>query len=193
MGMILALTAADDETIGRILADPPLIWRLLAPDDPGPYEDERKSRASWFTRVFGKGESNRVEPEIESEGETDLDKSWHGIHFLLTGTASEGEFPLSFLIHGGAQIGDVEVGYGPARALRSSEVKEVNGALSVIDEQTLRTRFDPIKMSELGIYPEIWERDGDEAMEYLEENFRVLTDFINRAADKNLGIVISLQ
>ena len=190
--MILALTATNDETIGRILADPPLVWRLLAPDDPSAYKLERKSRSSWVSKIFGSA-SNHAEPEIESEGEIDLDKSWHGIHYLLTGTAEAGDFPLGFLVCGGTQIGDVGVGYCPARAFRAREVKEVQRALSVIDDQTLRGRFDPAKMSELEIYPDIWEREGDEALEYCEENFRELIAFIDRASDMNLGVVISLQ
>src|SRR5215203_4027303 len=54
--------------------------------------------------------------------EIDLDKSWHGIHYLLTKTAWAGEPPLSFLVLGGAEVGDIDVGYGTARAFRSDEV-----------------------------------------------------------------------
>ena len=39
MGMILSVTAVSDEKIDRMLADPPLIWKLLAPDDPEIYAE----------------------------------------------------------------------------------------------------------------------------------------------------------
>ena len=54
-------------------------------------------------------------------GELDLDKAWHGIHFLLTGSAWEGEEPLCYLLAGGQEVGDEDVGYGPARVLRPRE------------------------------------------------------------------------
>lgn len=51
----------------------------------------------------------------ESDGSSDdeeyLDKAWHGLHFLFTGTAWEGDPPLNFLVSGGREIGDVDVGY----------------------------------------------------------------------------------
>src|SRR5690242_14594616 len=63
---------------------------------------------------------------------TDLDKAWHGIHWLLTGSSEGGEEPLCFLLAGGEQVGDVDVGYGPARALTSSQVALWDAALSQI-------------------------------------------------------------
>ena len=35
MSMILGLTALSDATIARLLADPPLVWRVITPDDGG--------------------------------------------------------------------------------------------------------------------------------------------------------------
>ena len=50
MGMVLELTTLADENIERILADPPLIWRVVAPDEPEFYEAARREQAkrrSW--------------------------------------------------------------------------------------------------------------------------------------------------
>src|ERR1700722_3238791 len=58
----------------------------------------------------------------EAYADLDVDKAWHGLHFLLTGTAWEGAPPLDFIVKGGRQIGDVDVGYGPARAFSSADV-----------------------------------------------------------------------
>ena len=54
---------------------------------------------------------------------TDLDKAWHGIHYLLTGTdAVEGEFPrATFSWQVVRQWRERYAGYGPARALMSTE------------------------------------------------------------------------
>uniref|UniRef100_B8HYY4 Uncharacterized protein n=1 Tax=Cyanothece sp. (strain PCC 7425 / ATCC 29141) TaxID=395961 RepID=B8HYY4_CYAP4 len=29
-----------------------------------------------------------------------LEKSWHGLHYVLTGSAEDGEAPLNFILHG---------------------------------------------------------------------------------------------
>ena len=64
----------------QLLADPPLIWKLLAQDDPGMYEEARKEqRGDWlFAKIFGRKtkdpsvEAAEVPPPAE---EFDLDKS----------------------------------------------------------------------------------------------------------------------
>jgi len=59
----------------------------------------------------------------------------HGIHFLLTGTAWEGDFPLAFIVRGGREVGDV--GYGPARIFTSDEVQAIANALRPITREVL--------------------------------------------------------
>src|SRR4051812_22134863 len=68
---------------------------------------------------------------INAEG-IDIEKSWHGIHYLLTGTRDEGDGPLNFILAGGQEVGDVDVGYGPARAFTSEQVRGIAGALEPI-------------------------------------------------------------
>jgi uncharacterized protein DUF1877 len=34
---------------------------------------------------------------VANGNELDVDKAWHGLHFLLTGSAWEGSFPLNFI------------------------------------------------------------------------------------------------
>lgn len=200
MGMVLGLAATDDETIAKFLADPPLIWKFLAPDDPEMYEEARKEqRGGWlFAKIFGR---KTKDPPVEVSEiplpveEIDLDKSWHGIHYLLTKTAWEGEPPLNFLVLGGEEVGDIDVGYGTARAFRSEEVRKIHEALQPVDSETLRSRFDPAEMTELEIYPQIWDRDlgDDDTYGYCAEYFNDLKAFMSRAVDRDLGIVIYLS
>lgn len=53
--------------------------------------------------------------------ELDLDKTWHGIHYLLTGTAWEISAGADAAILGGDDIGE-DNGYGPPRLLRGPNV-----------------------------------------------------------------------
>jgi hypothetical protein len=50
-------------------------------------------------------------------------------------------------------------------------------------------------MTKLEIYPDIWERDPkeDDTFGYCEEYFGVLKNFVEQAADHNLGLVIYLS
>lgn len=82
----------------------------------------------------------------------DADKAWHILHFLLTGTAWAGEAPLNFIVCGGEEIGDEEVGYGPARALLPPDVAALDAALEALPAAALAARYDPAQMAALKIY-----------------------------------------
>ncbi len=194
MGMCLSLSAVSNATIHAVLADPPLIWKVLAPDDEEAYQTARNAAGSWFTRLF-RAKKPAVEIAIpEPFAETDLDKAWHGIHYLLTGTAWGGTFPFNFLLDGGQQIGSVDFGYdGPARAFCSAEVLKINDALSRLDETELKKRFNPPEMMKLEIYPEIWDRQDDDELGYCLDNFAGLQGFIRSAAKNGWGVVISIS
>ena len=200
MGMALTLHTIRDETIDRLLADPPLVWRILVPDMPEMYFEAAGigRKPGLIGRLLGKKPEPLPDapPEIEmSDGEGEelyLDKSWGGIHYLLTGTAWEGEPPLNFLVSGGQPVGDVDVGFGPAHALKSSEVKEVSAALSAIDVADLKARFDPEAMMAAEVYPEIWEDDGDEAFDYCAEYFNDLKQFLDKASRAGHGVMVHL-
>ncbi len=82
----------------------------------------------------------------------DADKAWHILHFLLTGTAWEGEAPLNFIVRGGQEIGEEDVGYGPARALLPAAVVTLDAALEALPTAALAERYDPAQMAALEIY-----------------------------------------
>ncbi|NMD36770.1 MAG: YfbM family protein [Planctomycetes bacterium] len=200
MGMYLELYTLSDENIRRVSADPPLIWKVVAPDDPEAYENARTKKPTGFlARLFGR--QSVTTPQREElalrDGEvvdTELGKAWHGIHYLLTQTECEGEEPLNFLVSGGTPIGDVDVGYGPARAFTAAEVSAIREALRPIDDAFLRGRFNPSEMMRLGIYPEIWDRDPavDDTLGWCLECFSSLKAFIETANERNMGLVIRI-
>jgi hypothetical protein len=199
MGMVLALHTISDDNISRVLADPPLIWRVIAPEDPEIYHHTRAEKQPGFlARLFGAEIAEATTdlpdlPKVEGEGiEIDLDKAWHGIHYLLTGTAWEGAEPLNFIVCGGKEVGDVDVGYGPARVFSSREVEKIADALGALDRNALRERFDPKEMMSLEIYPEIWDRDPveDDTLGYCIEYYDDLHRFLTDAAGNSMGIAL---
>lgn len=140
------------------------------------------------------GEDGELEPPDDVF--LDLDKAWHGIHFLLTGEAWSGTPPLDFIVSGGRDVGDEEdIGYGPARAFSSVDVAEVAAALDPITPDTLRERFDGERMMGAEIYPAIWDRDpaDDDTLGYLVEYFGLMKPFITQAAARRLGMLVYIN
>lgn len=198
MGICCVLKSLSDINASRILADPPLIWRLIAPDDSEIYLEcvGANKKPGFFSRLFG-ARSALIPEELPNfsfcKGENlelDLDKAWHGIHFCLNKSADDGEFPFDFLVRGGKEVGKIEVGYGPARIFTDKEVKKIWEAISHISTESLRKNYQPDQMESLEIYPGIWARDGEEAFSYLEENFNNLKKFLNQCVINNFGLAI---
>lgn len=114
----------------------------------------------------------------------DLDKAWHGIHFLLTGSDYDGEEPLSLAIMGGEELG----GDG-ARLLSCEQVQAVAAVLPM--EEVLRSRFDPQRMTDLEIYPKIWD-EGDEALDYLISYYTPMAELFREAAGRGDSIAVDI-
>ena len=170
MSMICVLRQAEESEIKNLLANPDQISEFLFGD-----EDE--------------------EIEERPKGEIDLDKAWHGLHCLFTGSGEEGDVPLCYLLTDGEVIGDEDVGYGPARALLPSEIAAFNTALSEITADDLRKRFNPKAMMKQDIYPTIWDRDPkeDDALGYLLEYYDILTGFVRETTNANKGLIVFLS
>lgn len=131
------------------------------------------------------------DPKIQT-GAKDVDKAWQGIHFLLSGDPLKGEGTLALAVLGGPEIGD-DVGYGPARFLTPSQVSAVNEALSKITQDEFRSRFNPAALQKADIYPpEVWET-GEDAFEFLWENFEIMKDYYNDAAQKGNAMLIYIN
>jgi hypothetical protein len=163
--MIGGFRRASAEQVEWLLGNPETIWHYLDPDNDDGAEEGRHAGL-------------------------DVDKAWHGIHFLLTGTAWEGEPPLDFIVRGGQEVGE-DLGYGPARAFTSDEVKAIAAALRPLTREVLEQRFNPKEMMSLQIYPTIWDRprDEDDTLEYVLGYYDALRDFIEGAAKEGEGLI----
>src|SRR5215467_8265654 len=140
MSMITNFRRLPNRDLQRLLAEPALVTEYLHMADS--IEDDEE-RFGLFVNM-------------------DVDKAWHGIHFLLTGSAEPADLPEGFICTGGRPMGhdDVGLGYGPARGFTSSEVKQIAGMLAAADEAKLRSRFDPHVMTRDAVYPGDW-AEGD--------------------------------
>ena len=120
---------------------------------------------------------------------TDVDKAWHGIHFLLTGSGSAASWPAGFLFSGTERGADW--GMGPARFLSVKEVQEVCQHLNSLPSTIVADRLNLKAMKAQDIYPDMWDEDYDVTLDYLSYYFNELETFLCDAARANEVIVMA--
>ena len=131
MGMVLELTTLADENIERILADPPLIWRVVAPDEPEFYEAVTTGASKAVVLGHTPGRKERRDSAVSRSRTSEPLKASRRISTRRgTGfTTSSPGLPTRATRRGhsscpgGATVGDIEVGYGPARVFTSAETQ----------------------------------------------------------------------
>jgi len=115
----------------------------------------------------------------------DIDRSWHAIHFLLTGVVEGGEAPLAWAVFAPTPIG-ADLGRGPARVLMADQVVELSKALALITTDKLKGSCDWSVMNERQIFPGGW-RKGDD--DYIGDNFKQLKKFYESAARRRMAVL----
>jgi len=114
---------------------------------------------------------------------------------MFTHSEWEGDPPLNFITCGGKVVGNIDLGYGPARVFTAEDVSKIYDVLKHIDHEYLRNRFNPEDMMQKKIYPEIWDRntEEDDTLDYCIEYFDILETFIAKAVEKRLGLLVSFS
>jgi Domain of unknown function (DUF1877) len=130
----------------------------------------------------------------------DLDKAWEPLHFLLTGTALEGEEPACYLARGGEELveepDDEQNVYSSIRVLTPEQVAAFHRCLSSLTIDELRRRFDVNRMVELRIYSKRQSKkaptDDDGTLDHLIEAFEDLRTFVRETAASGAGAIAYL-
>ena len=119
-----------------------------------------------------------------------IEKAWHGVHYLLCGQAVPGSDLASQVVMGGTDVGE-DLGYGPARYFDAAKVAAIANELTRPNlEAEMMARWDPDQMTNLGIYPAVFE-PGDE--QWLMDEFRKVRQFFVDASAANLAVVTCLE
>lgn len=201
MGMYLSIYQLSDATIERLHADPPLAFRVIHADQPD-YEAnvrrEQQPQPGLFARLF-KGAKAEPPPPLPpfdlppGEGDmgmdSDFEKSWGGLHYILTGTEYEGEPPLGFLMHGREL--EARDGESPLITHGSAETRRIAEALAAVSDEEARRRVNPAEMNRLDIYPGGW--DDPQNVEVLLQDFRRLRKTVSAVAGRGLGLLVSIS
>ena len=122
-----------------------------------------------------------------------LEKSWHGLHFVLTGSVWDGDPPLNFLAGGGETVGDEDVGCGPARLLPPDQVELLNSALAGVTEEEFAHRFDLDAMAREGVYPQIWDEPLEDLLEEYGGYLAAAKELVSQAAHDGHAILIVIN
>ena len=159
MGMYGVFAHVSDEELRAVLANPDGIERML-----DSFEDDES-----MTR------------------ELNVEKSWHALHWLLTGSEWEGAPPLNFIVAGGTEVGDSDVS---ARVFTSDDVRAMHAALSPITSTELISRYDGHAMQLL--YPEIWNWPDEQESNRrdLAYQFEALKGFVSHGAELGHGMLV---
>lgn len=181
MGVYLNLAAISDENVSLLLDEPRLIWNVVFPDYDLPQ-----------MALSGHNPPSRHVLQAEPiQLRMTLGEYWHGIHYLLCGEAWSGEFPDTFLLDGGYYVGDIDLGYGPARMFDSYEVKRIADTIGQRTPTELKRNFDPNWMLDADVYPNTWE--NDEALNACLERFHSLQHFMRHTVENNFGLALYLN
>lgn len=187
MGMVLSYIRLSPANADALLKHPALVHRFL-----GGNVDEAET-GGFLGRWFGKGSA--APPSLEprdADDEGDADKSWHGMHWLFTGTAEGGGFPASFILLDGEPVGDEDVGYGPARIFSVEQVRQIDSFLQGLEDGALESGFNPALMDAANVYPQCWARDGAVGLEYIMENLSSMKRIIRDAAARGHCLLLYL-
>ena len=194
-GMVWSARAIDPSQIEALKNNQQLLENTLFGEQPPILNEQLKKN----------GQVNLADPQVKDEltawlaahkandTSVDLDKAWHGIHYLLTGSAEPNGTLASKVIFGGESIGG-DVGYGPAQLLKPDEVKAIAQLLDATPPEVLQKRFKPEEMARAKVYPSvIWVRDGEEALKYVLDNYKNLVAFYKRAAERGQAVIFAIS
>jgi hypothetical protein len=160
MGMVWTARLADQDQAAKLMADPDSAVDFINPEE------------GW---------------EEAAPDTLDLDKEWHGTHYLLTGSAGPTGDALSLVLGDYEEVGE-DIGYGPAFYIPPERLRAFHEAISILDNRQLHDRYHPEAMVKDQVYlADAYQRDGDEGFEFLLERVQAMRDFASKAAASGRG------
>lgn len=160
-----------------------LVGRRLSSDELKAITDDP---ATVEALIYGDAEDDGAEMP---EPELNLNKWWHCIHYVLTGTAWQVGTGAGAAVLGGDAIGKND-GYGPPRLLSAEQVQSIATDFHQLDIDALRGRWDPAALEAAEIYPGSWAETTFDA--YAVPKLLALREFYLSAAAANQAVLLAL-
>jgi len=121
----------------------------------------------------------------------DLGRAWHGLHFLLNGSAWGGQGPAFDAVLGGVQLGD-PTSYEPVRLLDPPAVAAVAAHLAALGPRELTPRFTHRSLRQAEIYPDDAWREPEALRSFLLPAYAQLTGLFETAAEAGDAVLVQL-
>jgi hypothetical protein len=127
------------------------------------------------------------EEAYNTGAQIDLDKQWHAVHFLLTGSAEATDSPLSIILGNFEEVGP-DIAYGPSWLIPRESLAAFHEAISDLSNEDLAKRYDPRAMVKEQVYiAEALAEEGDEALQFLLEDVERLRAFAAKGAAESMN------
>jgi hypothetical protein len=180
MSMVCMYRALSLQDAERVHGDNALLSSLLTQSVEEVF-DERRRQGQPLRSDAARSQQPRS-AAVATATLLNIDKLWHGLHWLLCQDALGGPEPLSNAVFGDIEVGE-DRGYGPARLLDPGGTAEVAAALADLDVQEIRRRFDPKAMAAAQLYPlhGQWSDEPDIIDELLDAFVKVRAFFASAA------------
>lgn len=194
MGVSCVMYAVSDDLAEKVRNDPPYIWLIFG--EPEAYLSAKTPDRSFLDRLLRRPNQPAPPlpadiPDLSEDEWCDIDKSWHAVHFLLTGDGEPTTSPLGLLVADHPQLCSLDVGYGPPIYCSPSRVREFSEAIRDIDRAELEGRFDPAALEANDVYPSGAWSDASDWPEYLGEHYEALRDWVQKVSEQSKGIILT--
>lgn len=118
-----------------------------------------------------------------------IGKMQHGLHYLLTGSASDGKPPTCFLHNGQIPLEGASIS---AWAIDSGRVAEFYSFVRDFDYVTAIGKLDFIEMAAADVYPsDFWAHNDEDCSWYLKQMFEKLKEALESAYNNAQGLILT--
>jgi len=187
VGIVYSLIRVRPETVDALRDDPRGVAEFVY-GDASLYE---APSPGLLQRLFGKPDAERRPvPPRRDDDEVDLDKSWHIVHYLLTGSDNATDSPFNILADERDKLAEIDLGHGPPFVVHPEAVSRFATAAAEISDEQFLSRLRPSEMPLDSLYlGDAVRKDPDEMGEYAVENFHFLRAFAQAAADAGDAVI----
>jgi Domain of unknown function (DUF1877) len=189
MGVVYCLIRTSPETVEALRGHPKAAAEFIY-QEPDVYVEPKPS---FLSKVFGRPKNfdNITIPARTDGDETDLDKSWHVVHYLLSGSHDRGEGPLAIIGDDLHPLADVDLGLGKPNVISEDRVQDFAHAAHGMSDDDFLKRYVPDEMplNELYMGDVIERGDVDDIRDYALEYFHILREFVQKAAESRQALI----
>lgn len=188
MGIVYSLIRVSPETVDALRDNPRHVAEFVY-GDAALYQ---APKPGLLRKLFGakQAEVGAPVPARRDGDEVDLDKSWHIIHYLLTGSEGASESALNIIADERDKLAEIDLGLGVPFVIDAKRVAEVSSAMSQVSDDGFLAGLAPSQMPLESLYlGNSVAEDPDEMGDYALEYLHILRDFLRDATENGDAVI----